>query len=401
MPVSADLVRVALVEEVNGAPPVSPVFVVARITGEGVAFAPTTTTSAELDPSGNIRDSILTGGESTGDISLEVSDHAAILEYLEGVLGAPFTGDVLIPGTALPLYTIEKTFPDVPIPGDNSYHRFAHSAFSAVTLTITPGSPITASASVSGGPMSLDTAILPGATYPDPGTAPVLVPSDAIVQTGDWSSTGCFGSVTLNFANGVRGVQCIGTLGTKEQIRGRTDCSITASLYYSNDEPLNALLDQTDFPVLVELLDAAGDPIFTFYYPRVRMTASPVVASGTGADVTAEMEMQALYDSAAGFAVAVYHKPASGPAVPVNLVLPAMSSPVTVGTAVNASTGIWAGPGPITYAYDWFIDGLSIGVATSSYTPLAGDAGKVLSVEVTATNADGNATAESVGALIV
>ena len=82
MPLAADLVRVAFVKQ-TGAPPVTPAtpaFIVARLTGEGVGFTPQVTTSGEFDPTGNIRDSILTGGESTGDLSLEVSDHEAFEE---------------------------------------------------------------------------------------------------------------------------------------------------------------------------------------------------------------------------------------------------------------------------------------------------------------------------------
>lgn len=310
MPVSADVVRLAIVKETGNPPatPVSPVFTVARMTSESVAFTPETTLSAELDPSGQVRDSILVGGASAGDVSFEVSDHAAFEEYLSAVFGNGWNTNTLIPATNLFLYTIEKTFPGVPAAGSSSYHRFLHSAFSSLTLNITPGSPINGTASISGGIMDLDTAILAGATYPDPGTEPVLVPSDVTIAMDAWAATSCFGTLTMTFNDNVRGIQCIGTLGTKEQVRGRFECAITADVYYSNDEPLQALIDQTEFPVTVSIENAGALTEYLFEFPRCKMTAAPVVAGGTGQDVIASLAMNALYDATLGYTCRVTRK---------------------------------------------------------------------------------------------
>jgi hypothetical protein len=298
MPLSADLVRVAFVKQTGAPPatPATPVFTVARLTGEGVAFTPTVTTSAEFDASGNIRDSILTGGESTGDLSLEVSDHDAFEEYLQAVLGATFTADVLLNGPAQSFYLLEKTFPDIPTAGQESYHRFDKSSFATLTINIAPGSPITGSVGTMGGVMSLDTAIIAGATYPDPGTDPVLVPQDVVVSVGGIAATACFSAVQLAFDTNSRAIQCIGTLGTKETVRGRLNCTITATLYYATDAPVQALIDQSEFPISVQLNDAAGAMEYLFEFPRCKMTAAPVLAPGTDTDVTVELAAQALYD---------------------------------------------------------------------------------------------------------
>jgi hypothetical protein len=285
------------------------VFYVARLTGEGVAFAPTVTTSNEFDASGNIRDSILTGGESTGDLSLEVSDHAAFEEYLRAVLGGDWVTDVLENGSTLRQYLLEKTFPDVPTAGEDSYHRFDKTTFSTMTISIAPAEPITGSVGTIGGPLTLDTAIISGATYPDPGVEPVLVPQNVVVSVGGIAATACFSSVELSFDTGSRAIQCVGTLGTKETVRGRLDAKISATLYYAADEPVQALIDQTEFPVSVQLNDAAGAMEYLFEYPRCKMTAAPVVASGTNTDVTIAMEIQALYGEAEGYTVQVTRAP--------------------------------------------------------------------------------------------
>jgi len=298
MPLSADLVRVAFVK-LSGTPPVppaSPVFTVARLTGEGVAFAPSVTQSQEFDASGNIRDSILTGGESTGDLSLEVSHHKAFEEYLEAVLGNAWVADVLKNGPVLSQYLLEKTFPDIPTAGADSYHRFDKTAFATMTITITPGSPITGSVGTIGGPLTLDDAILTGATYPDPGVDPVLVPQDVVVSVGGIAATSCFGSVEMSFDTQSRAIQCVGTLGTKETVRGRLNAQIKATVYYAADDPILALIDQTEFPVSVQLNDASDAMVYLFEFPRCKMMAAPVVARGTNTDVTIEMQIQALYD---------------------------------------------------------------------------------------------------------
>src|SRR5262245_61535874 len=166
MPVTADTVRLAIVRETGTppAPPATPAFKLARMTGESIAFAPTVTQSNELDPSGQVRDSMVTGGASTGTINFELSNHDAFEEYLSGIFGADWVADELIPGIELFYYLVEKTFPGVPTAGASSFHRFAHSAFIGGTVVIAPGSPITGTADINGGPLSLATAALAGAT---------------------------------------------------------------------------------------------------------------------------------------------------------------------------------------------------------------------------------------------
>lgn len=81
----------------------------------------------------------------------------------------------------------------------------------------------------------------------------------------------------------------------------------------------------------------------------------------------------------------------------VNIVTPlaltqgVISGTPTVNTAVSYTPGTPSGGlTPYTTAYQWFADGLPIlGATTSSYTPVAGDVGKTLSVTQTVTDASG------------
>ncbi|MCU1515776.1 MAG: S-layer domain protein [Pseudarthrobacter sp.] len=67
--------------------------------------------------------------------------------------------------------------------------------------------------------------------------------------------------------------------------------------------------------------------------------------------------------------------------------LPAITGTAKVGATLTAAPGIW-GPAPVTLAYQWKANGVSIAGATAStYKPLAVHAGKTLTVTVTGTKA--------------
>ena len=86
---------------------------------------------------------------------------------------------------------------------------------------------------------------------------------------------------------------------------------------------------------------------------------------------------------------------ASGSA-PDNTVLPAITGTATVGETLTASTGTWSGSPTPSYAYQWFADGESIpGATADTYDLTAGEEGTVITVQVTASNVNGSASAIS------
>lgn len=81
-------------------------------------------------------------------------------------------------------------------------------------------------------------------------------------------------------------------------------------------------------------------------------------------------------------------------AAPVNSVLPAVAGLAKVGEPLTAWEGQWSVAA--TYSYQWKVDGTNkAGATAKTYTPVAGDVGKAVTVEVTATNSAGSATATS------
>ncbi len=94
-------------------------------------------------------------------------------------------------------------------------------------------------------------------------------------------------------------------------------------------------------------------------------------------------------------------------AAPKNVSEPTVRGSTTEGSTLTATTGSWSGSTPITYAFQWVrcptsggkSDGSDCavisGATTSAYVLGSADVGKRLRVRVTASNAEGSATAAS------
>lgn len=86
--------------------------------------------------------------------------------------------------------------------------------------------------------------------------------------------------------------------------------------------------------------------------------------------------------------------------VPSNITLPAISGVAQVGQVLSVSNGTWT-DSPTGYAYQWNKAGVAIsGALASSYTPVSGDIGAVITCTVTATNGFGSTPATSNGVTI-
>lgn len=80
---------------------------------------------------------------------------------------------------------------------------------------------------------------------------------------------------------------------------------------------------------------------------------------------------------------------------PVNTVAPVISGTATEGQTLTSTQGTWS-PAGTSYAYQWKRDGANISGATSTtYVLVTADVGALITCTVTATNADGSASATS------
>src|SRR5215831_9179169 len=117
MLVSADTVRLAFLRT-TPPPTIANQALLARITGETITMAPTTVVSGELDPSMQVRDSIVTGAATTGAVNYEASRNPWLDEMLSAAVysewgvgsynAVPLTADQLIAAKELKPSTTEK-----------------------------------------------------------------------------------------------------------------------------------------------------------------------------------------------------------------------------------------------------------------------------------------------------
>jgi len=303
---SADLTRVAIVREATpGVTPANPAFQLLRITSESLTYTAETALSNELNENRMVTDVIVTGGQSGGDISFEVSSNPGFELLLEGCLANLWSGNELWVGKSLLTHTIEKRFTlneDAVDPLDRyEYNRFARSLVDSMALTFSPGGPATGSVSMLGGPMTRDEADLAGATYLDAGKLPVIagagvLPVSFIVETVPYEAW-CVSNLVINFRNNGRAIACLGQESASEVVLGRFECELSADIYLENDTDvlMDAFLDRTEIEFEVTATDAQGNA-YKFAFSRVRVSACSEVAGGTNQDVVMNVTLQALID---------------------------------------------------------------------------------------------------------
>jgi hypothetical protein len=305
MSVSADTLQFAMVEETTtpGVTPATPAFETIRATGEGLTYTPTTTISGELNPERQVSDLILTGGTAQGPANFEFADSPWMLDAWEGLFGSrwvgaatPFTLQV---GDEQITYTIEKRFtmPDASF----SYFRYRGAAMNTLTLTIAPGNPTNGNFGI----MALDTettaTIITGATYVPASTFPVMsspqVQNVTLVGVDFLAVTRCFSTLTLDITNNIQALQCIGSLGARELVLGRFEARISGQLYFTNSDFYEAMVNQSEFQMVIEMQDTAPTPnlhTWKFDLARCRLSRADIVAGGTGQPMVVDFEAQAL-----------------------------------------------------------------------------------------------------------
>ena len=303
--ISADLTQLSMVlEETPGVTPAAPVFKVARITSESLAYNPTTQLSNELNPARQVTDVIVSGGSSGGNIGLEMSRNDWFEECLAGCLCNNWDAtapDRLEVGGILKTYTIEKRFAVDPDPAAPvyDYHHIVNSIIDSMTLTFAPAAANVGQLSILGGTYSRSNAEPLGATYTDPGERPVMVGADAMPAMFEIEGTDylawCISQVVITFKNNGRAIECLGTLGAADMVLGRFECEITMQVYAADDTEviMDSFLAQTELAFAIEALDSIGNS-YWFEFDRCRIDKCTEVAGGTNQDVILDVALQAL-----------------------------------------------------------------------------------------------------------
>lgn len=325
MAVSSDSLRLAVVEEtVVGEIPTTPTWNLFRTTGEGLTYNVETIQSDEMGGlNRGVKDNILVGASVSGDLNFELSKHTALEDFMSAAMGNTWGGDpLLVPGagvnkaydaSTMRTFGIEKRFTlDESVP-TYSFHRFTGCTVNTLNLSITPNEAITGSFGFMGNEMVTEGTEVAGSTYVSAGANPVMTaplvtglellsPAGIDNTTGDplgtavsWfdSGEGCFTGLDITLNNNLRALACIGSLGTTENVLGRFEGTGSGSLYYGGDEPLDALINQTEYALRVTCTDDDGES-FQFLFPRVAFSDASALATGTNTDVMTEFTLTVL-----------------------------------------------------------------------------------------------------------
>jgi hypothetical protein len=301
---SADLLRLAIVREATpGITPATPAFQLLRAVSESLSFSPETQLSNELNPARQISDVIVSGGQSGGDISFEMSSNPGFEMLLEAALGRLWASDVLSVGELLLTHSVEKRFTLNATAVDPlqryEYGRMQRGLVDSMSLNFTPGGPATGSATLVGGAFSRGVVDLTGATYITPGGLPVFVGSGVLpvqfhIGATDYPAW-CFNNLVVNFRNNGRAIACLGQESANEVVLGRFECEITASVYINAETQflMDAFLQKTEIAFGFTAADSLGNQ-YAFNFPRVRVQTASSVAGGTNQDVILAVTLQAL-----------------------------------------------------------------------------------------------------------
>lgn len=295
--INSDTFQLSVVQlNASGAVPTTPAMVRARLSGESLNFQPQTTLSSEIDPSGQLRDSVLTGLRSAGSIDMPVSRHTFFDDMLQAVMRGTWTSNVLNVGSTQREFMIEKRF--VPPAGVAGfiYHRYNKASIASAGLTISPGNEITSSFSVMAGTMEAVETAIAGATYADPGTEPIFTaPQVTNISIAGITNSLCFNNLSIDLNSNLRGIECIGSLGYREFALGRFEATLRGTAYFVSNDLIDYLLNQQAFSCTVTIADSDNNS-YTFLFPRCKMTNNGANAAGANQDVVSNIAIQALYD---------------------------------------------------------------------------------------------------------
>lgn len=209
-----------------------------------------------------------------------------------------------------------------------------------------------------------------------------ITPVEGLGQIGDTSEVITFDSIGEGRRKKIKGVRDAGTM------------DVVLGVDYS-DEGQVALIaaEKTAFDYAFKIVPNDAPPGGT---PSERLFIAQVTSVAEVFDTVNNVVK--LNASLAVNSNVVRVDAAISGASPDNTVLPAITGTATEGQTLTASSGTWSGSPTPTYTYQWFGDGESLAGKTGSTLDLTEDhVGMIITVQVTATNVNGSASAISAG----
>lgn len=326
MAVTSENLRLSIVKEASlGVDPVAPEYQVMQVTSESLAPSVTLTQSEMISPgTRGIPDATLTEASAAGDLNSELVYDPATELVFESLLGNEWGSDPLGNGVDLDaIYdytTVVSLFSEKRwevTTGGFNYHQFKGLVASSGSLEFAPGAIISNNTSFVGLEMEVVAAEITTSVYNGPdGNSPMAAPrvTSMTLTTVDtetpvaWMSAACFTQLTLSIDNSTRALACIGEVHAKEISYGRINITASGSIYYAADDPLEDLLNETEYGLLISAEDLAGN-FYKFFLPRVKFSSAQAVAEGQSQDVMTTFDLQAIESTVTNYTISISRTP--------------------------------------------------------------------------------------------
>lgn len=288
------------------------------ITGESLTSNQSSTISERITASRAYADSTPSTGEVSGGFSYEFESGTFLNTMLQAVLQASGTwaaGGTITNGSTPACFAFLKT---VARPGGTDYYVYRGVQVDTLSATISPGALITGDVGLVG--------VRPGAAARGATsgnevltTKPVswtLVPqATSKVMSSGWAlqdfefqdSLGAPLSLTVqeisfSFSNAMRQQTAVG-LGdvySAGVASDRFEAKLTASVYYSGPDFVNAFLSNEELKVVFDLLDSDAEG-WSFLFDKCKPLSAPdPMAGASGQDLMQSVEFQAFQSASHG-----------------------------------------------------------------------------------------------------
>jgi len=226
-----------------------------------------------------------------GDISCEL-EYAAFDDLLEAVMCGTWDTDVLKSGTTRRSFTIERKFNDLDTP---EYHRHTGCEFNSMAVSVAPNQMATATFSIVGKDLSVNTTEVSGSTYSaDSGNTPFDSFTGSISEGG--SAIATVTAIEFTIENGIEPLFSVGSDTTNRPSIGKSRVTGSLTTYFDSKALYEKFLNETESEIVLTLTDVDGND-YQFDIPRVKYNSGQPDVSGEGA-VTIAMDFVALYNDA-------------------------------------------------------------------------------------------------------
>lgn len=282
-------------ESTFGVTPASPAFQNIRKTSFNLALSKNSSQSDELRQDRQIAHHKHGGRSVAGDIAFELSAKT-FDDFLESALGGTWVSNVLKAGVLRRSYTLEGYFSDI-APVNNPWHRFTGCEINAFNLSVPTEGKVNGSFAFMGKDMTVNSALIAGATYAAVTTTEVIDSFTGTIEEGG-DTSGIVTEVSLALANGLTAKPSAFSKTTLQHSIGRSNLTGQMTVYFENSVLLEKFIADESSSLQFTLNDDAGNA-YTFFLPKIEYTGAPLNISGEG-PIPLAMPFQALYDETEG-----------------------------------------------------------------------------------------------------